>query len=123
MQWQAEVRRLSVARYYPCVRALGGVARGLIGRGLNPSEKFRLNPCEPLSMRVLGIFRQGFKKVADVCTSASPYPCGFQGCTNFLCSKEHCRGVNPCMHLRIRAPGSAVNPNLRLTSPDANYSH
>jgi hypothetical protein len=53
---------------------------------------------------------QGFRGSPEFCMPASPYPCGFQRFTFSPCSKEHCRVLNPCMHLHIRATPTAVNP-------------
>jgi hypothetical protein len=96
--------------------------RGSTSRGSGPKTNLTLNVCRPLSMRVSGIFRQGFRIMPEVCTSAGPYSCWYQGFTFSPCSKEHCRGLNPCMHLHIRAPQTAVNPNL-MASTASGHPH
>ena len=112
----------SLSRYFAAVQhdRAKQVFRGSSARGSKPCNKLSLNFCKPLLMRVPGIFRQGFNTMSEVCTSASPYLCGFQRFTFSPCSKEHCRVLNPCMHLHIRAPQTAVNPNFMASTASGN---
>lgn len=82
--------------------------RGSCDWGSNPMPKLALNLCKSISMRVSGIQAPEVQQVSMSLNACKPLSMRVPEVHSSTMLYEHCRVLNPCVHLRIRALQIAV---------------